>query len=113
MPTYCYSTPAGQTVERIFPMGEAPPSVCLGPDLVAKRDYRAERVAVPATAGWPMAPCYASGVHADQAKELRDHFKERGVPTEVTPHGDPIYKSAAHRRKALAVRGLHDNNSFS
>lgn len=113
MPTYCYSTPAGQVVERIFPMGKAPPSIHLGSDLVAKRDYQAERVAVPATAGWPMEPCYASGVHAEQAGELRDHLRDRGVPTEVTSGGDPIYRSAAHRTKALAVRGLHDNNSFS
>ena len=112
MPTYCYSTPTGQTVERIFRMGEAPSSVCLGPDLVAKRDYGAERVAVPSTAGWPMAPCCASGVHADQAGELRDHLRDRGVPTEVTSGGDPIYGSATHRTKALAVRGLHDNDSF-
>lgn len=93
-------------------MGKAPASVFLD-GLEAKRDYQAERVAVPSTAGWPMEPCCASGVHADQAQELRDHFRNCGVPTEVNGDGDPTYTSAIHQKKALAVRGFHLNNSFN
>lgn len=112
MPTYCYRHPFGEIIERTFPMGKAPAFIDLD-GLEAKRDYAAECVAVPSTKGWPMEPCFASGVHADQAQELRDCLKDRGVPTEVTKSGDPVYQSATHRKKALAVRGLHDNNSFS
>lgn len=68
---------------------------------------------VPRKKIWPMKPCYASGVHASQAQELRDHLAKRGCPTEVTPSGDPIYTSAAHRKKALKIRGMHDKASFN
>jgi hypothetical protein len=110
MPTYCYTTEDRKTVERLFPAGEAPPTIMVD-DKVAHRDYRAERVGVPATAGWPME-CFASGVHASQAGELREFLDKKGVPTEVTKDGDPVYRSASHRRKALKVRGLFDRNSF-
>lgn len=112
MPTYCYSIQDGQVVERIFPMGDAPKAIQLDGQ-EAKRDYRAERVGVPATKGWPMQACVASGVHPGQAQELRDGLRRAGVPTEVTKGGDPIYRSAVHRKKALAARGLHDNASFN
>lgn len=116
MPTYCYSAEKnGRLIlaaERIFPMGEAPPSIIVN-GLEAKRDYRAERVAVPPTAGWPMEPCFASGVHPNQAQELCNYLEERGVPTEVNNEGDPIYRSATHRRKVLAARGMHDRSSFN
>ena len=112
MPTYCFTAPTGETIERFFPMGDAPQTIQVDGQK-AKRDYRAERVGVPATKGWPMEPCFASGVHPKQAQELRDGLRKAGVPTEVTGGGDPIYISATHRKKALAVRELHDNASFS
>ena len=62
-------------------------------------------------AGWPIE-CYASGVHASQAQELRDHFEKSGCATEVTQDGDPVYRNHQHRKKALACRGLHDEASF-
>ncbi len=93
-------------------MGSAPQAIQLD-GRKAKRDYQAECVGVPATKGWPMVPCFASGVHPKQAQELRDGLRDAGVPTEVTRGGDPIYTSAVHRKKALAARGLHDNASFN
>ena len=71
----------------------------------------AEAVGVPASKGWPLE-CYASGVAPDQAGELRDYLAKKGVPTEVSADGNPIYRDAAHRRKALKARGLHDKASF-
>lgn len=124
MPTYCFTVPdTGETVEREYPLGKAPPKIRLRNRRTAHRDYRAERaqgLVKNETASrrgrgkscWPMAPCYASGVHASQAGELREHLRKRGCPTEVTPDGDPIYTSKEHRRKALKARGLHDRNSF-
>ena len=67
---------------------------------------------VPAKSGWPIK-CYASGVNADQAQELRDYLQDAGVKTEVTPDGDPVYTSPLHRKRALKARGFHDNNSFN
>lgn len=60
---------------------------------------------------WPLE-CFGSGVHADQAPELRKHFKEHGVNVEVSKDGNPIYTSAAQRKKALKCRGLIDKASF-
>ena len=117
--TYCYEGPDGVLVEHTFEAGKAPESVeCHG--VVYTRCYQAELSSQYASVRgssnrvkrtYPMT-CYASGVHADQAQDLRDHLSSHGVPTEVTTDGDPIYTSAAHRRKALKVRGLIDKSSF-
>ena len=111
--TYCYETEEGVVVDRVFQMGKAPAEVTLPNGKVAKRSFRAEHS--PRTArgeGWPMAPCYASGVHPSQAGELRKFFFDSGVKTDVTSNGDPIYTSPSHRKAALKVRGLHDKASY-
>ncbi len=110
MPVYCYQSEKGQMVERVYPIGKAPREITEG-DKTFKRCYQAERVGVPPTTGWPIT-CFASGVAPDQADELRQHFKQVGVPTEVTAEGDPVYRDAAHRRKALKARGFVDRASF-
>ena len=107
--TYCYKTEDSVTCERQFPMGMAPPIIHVGRK-VAHRDFRAERVSVPPTSGWPMAPCIASGVNAEQAPELRKFFKDNNCPTEVSADGNPIYRDRAHRERALKCRKLHDRN---
>jgi len=109
IPTYCYKTQSGRVVEREFRIGEAPAEVWVDGKM-ARRDYQAEQVKVPSLAGWPMEPCVSSGVHASQAGELREFLKKSGVPTEVTPGGDPVYRDKNHRTKALKVRGLVDRN---
>lgn len=112
MPTYCFSTEEGKTVERVFRMGMAPQTVRLDDGRVASRDYRAERIGMPARKGWPIE-CFASGVHADQAGELRIFFDKNGCSdVRVTNDGNPIYESASQRKRALKARGLHDRNSF-
>ncbi len=110
MPTYCYKTDDGELHDRIFPIGKAPKKVVIG-GKVARRSIVDERKSYPPTKGWPMT-CVASGVNAAQAGELRDYLQKRGVSTEVTTDGDPIYRNAAHRRKALKARGLVDRSSY-
>lgn len=130
MPTYCYSTIGDlkKTFDRIFPAGKAPERLLIertsdGWDIYAERDRCAElsgtTISVksgssiqPPSGPWPMSPCFASGVGASQAQELRDHFSKHGVKTEVTSDGDPIYTSAAHRKRALKCREMHDANSY-
>jgi len=120
MRVYCYKTEDNLIVDRTFPVGQAPKSIVLPDGKVAIRDYQAEAQGMLCTVkgstssrkpAWPQV-CYASGVHPGQANELRQHLRERGCPTEVTKGGDPIYTSAAHRKKALKIRGMHDRNSF-
>ena len=109
MPVYCYRV-GERVIEKAFPVGKAPRHIWVGLRL-AHRDFTAEHKGVPAACGWPMT-CFASGVNANQAQELRDFLAKSGVPTEVTPDGDPIYRDAKHRRKALKARGLFDKNAF-
>jgi hypothetical protein len=100
-------------------MGHAPDEITLPNGRVATRDRRAEltgsTISVRGGGGsgraWPQT-CYASGVHPEQAGELREHLARRGCKTEVKPSGDPVYESAAHKKKALKIRGMHDRNSF-
>lgn len=111
MPTYCYRR-GRRVVERVFPVRERPEQITIR-GLVYKRDRASEfgGVSVPASAGWPME-CVASGVHPSQAGELRKYFADHGCPTEVTADGNPVYRSAAHRKKALKLRGFRDNSSY-
>ena len=111
MMVYCYSTDC-RTVERVFRMGEAPATVRLDDGTVASRDYRAERIGVPARSGWPIE-CLASGVNVSQADELRKFFREHGCSdVRVSADGNPVYESASQRKRALKARGLVDRNSY-
>jgi hypothetical protein len=109
MPMYAFRC-GKRLVTRSFPVSERPKSIEID-GRVYKRSYADERPGVPATAGWPIE-CYASGVNPDQAGELRDYLAKKGVPTEVSADGNPIYRDASHRRKALKARGLHDRASY-
>ena len=109
MPMYCYRN-GSQVIERYFPMSSHPKEIVVR-GKVFRRDIASEGVSVPATAGWPME-CYASGVNPDQAGELRKFFKDRGCPTEVSADGNPIYRNARHRKKALKLRGFRDNSGY-
>jgi len=109
MATYCY-TDGKETVDFHFPMGKAPKHIRRD-GRTWTRDFSAERPGVPCSAGWPIE-CYASGVHPSQAQELRDYFKRHGCPTEVSADGNPIYRNAAHRKKALKCRGFRDRAAY-
>lgn len=122
VPIYCFKTEEHEEfdilVEKYFRMDEVPEFIVLKNGCKAVRDFQSERVSGTVKAGsdrprgWPMAPCVGSGVNAAQAPELRAHFKKHNVDCEVTTDGDPIYTSAAQRKKALRSRGLHDRASY-
>ena len=110
MPTYCYETKAGRVYDRVYPFGRAPRKIVVR-GRIASRSYAAEQKSVPSAVGWPLE-CIASGVNANQAGELRGYLARAGVPTEVSRDGNPIYRNAQHRRKALKARGLVDRSSY-
>jgi hypothetical protein len=110
MPVYCYETDRGKVVERFFQVGQAPRTIQVGRH-VAKRSFAAERKGFPPSSCWPMT-CVASGVNASDRKTLHDFLASKGVPTEVTRDGDPVYRDANHRRKALKARGLFDRKAY-
>ena len=122
MPTYCFATEEGEILERFFRMADVPDSITSEDGRVAVRDFQAEgvtgqmvgtdnptRIRKGPVRPWPMAPCCASGVHESQSLELAKHLADRGCPTEVVK-GDPVYTSAAHRKKALKIRGFRDQS---
>ena len=111
MPNYCFTTEDGLTVERVFQMGRAPSEVTLPNGRVATRDFRAEHPQRRAGGGWPFE-CFASGVNAAQAPELRKFFAETRFDCDVTADGDPVYRNPKHRKEALKLRGMFDRDSF-
>jgi len=114
MPTYCYRSRDRQhkLVTRVFSVRDCPESFKeKGRIYDRSRSDEWGGISVPATAGWPLE-CVASGVHPSQAGELRKFFADHGCPTEVTADGNPVYRSAAHRKKALKLRGFKDKSSY-
>src|SRR5271157_3549903 len=109
MPTYCYSSESGATLELLFKMGDAPMELVREKERFY-RDFGAEQVSRPSRTGWPIE-CVASGVNANQAGELRDFFKKHGESVEVSRDGNPIYTSANQRRRLLKLRGFVDHQS--
>lgn len=109
MPTYCYRR-GEKVVTRVFSVAERPHSIMIGGKEYV-RSFADERPGVPSTKGWPLE-CVASGVHPSQAGELREFYRKNGCPTEVSEDGNPIYRDATHRRKALKLRGFKDKASY-
>jgi hypothetical protein len=110
---YCFKTDDGEIVEQFFSMSDVPTQVFTTDGRKAVRDFQAENSPRGARGNcWPMEPCFASGVNAAQAPELRKFLADRGCATEVTSEGDPIYRSAGHRKKALKLRGMYDKASY-
>lgn len=109
MGIYCYSR-GDDVVEREFRTGSAPKFVIVGKRKYY-RDFGAEGVSVPSSSGWPIE-CVASGVNPSQAGELREFYRKSGCPTEVTADGNPVYRNASHRRKALKLRGFKDRGGY-
>jgi len=108
MPLFRFRDSSGDVVERVFPPREAPNFVTH-----EGRKYTREfGFNTPSSRGWPMQPCYASGVHPSQAQDLRDHFAKHGVRVEVNSDGNPIYENAAQRKRALKCRNMHDRSAF-
>ena len=109
---YAYASSEGEVIWHTQPLTEeGPPTELVVEGKTFKRSYRTERCGVPPTKGWPMV-CEASGVHPEDAQRLRDEFVRQGVPTEVTRGGDPIYRNAAHRKRALSARGMYDRRAY-
>jgi hypothetical protein len=111
MPVYCFESASGEVIEKFFKVGCAPRCI-ERKGIRYRRSYGAERVGVPPPSNWPMK-CIASAVSPEQANELRDTFKNAGVPTEVTPDGCPVYRNAGHRKEALKCRGMFDRSSYN
>jgi hypothetical protein len=108
MPIYCYTTKDGQTVERFFPMGQAPEKIRVG-RRVARRDFAAEGKGGFLPANWPMCSD-AAGINPDQAVEAHAHSVKIGIPTEFNSEGQAVFTSPHHRKRYCEAIGLYDRN---
>jgi len=121
MPAYCYTTAdESLTVMRFYRVSDdRPTTVTIGPDdtsdegrhgEVAYRNLAAEHARTAHNPGnWPMVSNAAS-VHPDQVGEAVALDNERGVPTEYTRRGQPIFRDRGHRRDWCRAHGLRDND---
>lgn len=62
--------------------------------------------------GWPLASD-ALAVHPKQVAAMRELDKKKGVPTDYTPSGRPVFRDRGHRRAYLKAYGKIDRNSYT
>jgi hypothetical protein len=110
MGIYCYRN-GDSVIERYFPTHGNKPKTIRHNGRNYHRSFADEGKSIPQTMGWPLE-CVASGVHPSQANELREFYKKAGVPTDVTSDGNPVYRDATHRKKALKARGFSDRSAY-
>ena len=111
--TYCYICPCGNKTQKTVPLSQIEPNIlCAECSKIMEIDMVAQHGKTVATPGkWPMESD-AAGVHPDQAKELSEHVRVRGVPTEINMEtGNPIFTSQAHRKRFCQVTNLYDRNA--
>lgn len=96
MPTYCYRTTDGQLVERVFPIGTAPPYVRVA-GRRARRDMTAERGGNrPCDHGYPLrSRSLGCPPHAVEQRKL--DLKRVGVATEFDRDGSAIIRNRSHK----------------
>lgn len=58
---------------------------------------------------WPMTS-QGAAVHPDQIPEAMESARKKGVPTDFTPTGEPIFTGREHRKRYLHAYGYHDKD---
>lgn len=66
-------------------------------------------IMTPPTGCWPMTS-EALACHPDQIPEARASAEARGVQTDFTPDGSPIFRDRDHRRRYMRAYGYHDKD---
>ena len=115
MPTYCYRSRDKQhkLIQRVFSVSERTESFKENGRIYDRSPSDEwQGVGIPSSVWNNPLHCVASGVHPSQRKELEEYLAKKGVPTKVDADGNPIYTSAAHRKKALKARGMYDKSAY-
>lgn len=111
--TYCYSCECEHKLERTVPLSEFAENIecpeCGGQMHIDPTAQHGRTLDTPSC--WPMESD-AAGVHPDQAKELSEHCRAHGVPTEINPHtGNPVFTGRGHRKRFCQVTNIYDRNA--
>lgn len=94
------------TIERNYPIGKAPKTVCLRNGVYSLNAYhRGTETQKPSC--WPMTS-EACGVHPKQVNELREYCRRRGLPGTVNKDGTITFSSRGERKKHCEGRGFYD-----
>jgi len=81
---------------------------------VSAKTYRRRhpaRVEAPALVTFKKQKSIALAVHPSQRKEAIEDAVKRGVPTEFTPDGCPVFESRAHRKSYMRAYGFYDRDA--
>ena len=110
---YCYSCECENKLERTVPLSEFAENIecpeCCGQMHIDPTAQHGRTLDTPSN--WPMESD-AAGVHPDQAKELSEHVRARGVPTEIDMRtGNPIFTSREHRKRFCQATNMYDRNA--
>lgn len=111
MPFYEYKTEDGEIVTHFCSYKNKPKELKLEDGRVAKPIISRVGILGTSSSGWPYA-CRATGVAPHQREELGKFLKGKGVPTEITKDGRPIYENSVHREKALKARSMVDYDAY-
>ena len=63
----------------------------------------------PPLSGWPIIS-EAAAVHPKQRAEHEALCRAKGVPTDTTPQGNPVFRGRAHRKQYLKAFNFRDRN---
>ena len=61
--------------------------------------------------GWKPLESEALGFHPSQLAEARALDEKRGVVTDYTPTGEPIFRSRQHRKEYMNAHGWYDRDA--
>ena len=59
---------------------------------------------------WPMVS-EAAGCHPSQIRESQEYLAKKGIHTDYTKDGNPIFKSEKHKAQVCRAFGLYDKNA--
>lgn len=113
MPTYCFTTNDGETVERFFKMGKARRRVRLTDGRLATRDFTAEKPGIiGGSSCWPMES-YALGCNPDCIEQQIAHDRRIGLrDTEYNPdNGSMVLRGREQRNRVMKAYGFFDRDA--
>lgn len=109
MATYCY-TNGDETIERDYPMGEAPKRVRHQGRWYKKNIAATHSGTRSGEHGWPMWSDFA-GCHPSQKAEMERRSAEAGCPVRVNVLGQVELLNRKHRHDFLRFRGMFDRDA--
>lgn len=119
MPFYIYTNQKGMTVERQFPIGQAPASICIDRQGVFKRDSFAEMKTQVRRVkdGDPVREkrdgkirSNAMGVHPSQIGQARSDAARKRLKVDFEPDGTAVFNTRKQRNAYAEAHGLYDLN---